>query len=118
MLSVGASVFIQAKITQKYAGSSFYDFSVGDIQFMERVKDQRIEKITIAIDPQKITEVMVSDLFEKISSSEGKTQVYIQLNSVEDRRNVTMRSKLSGVDVSRDLLMYIDNCEALSYRIN
>ncbi len=118
MLSVGASVFIQAKITQKYAGSSFYDFSVGDIQFMERVKDQRIEKITIAIDPQKITEVMVSDLFEKISSSEGKTQVYIQLNSVEDRRNVTMRSKLSGVDVSRDLLMYIENCEALSYRIN
>ncbi len=118
MLSVGASVFIQAKITQKYAGSSFYDFSVGDIQFMERVKDQRIEKITIAIDPQKITEVMVSDLFEKISSSEGKTQVYIQLNSVEDRRNVTMRSKLPGVDVSRDLLMYIDNCEALSYRIN
>ncbi len=118
MLSVGASVFIQAKITQKYAGSSFYDFSVGDIQFMERVKDQRIEKITIAIDPQKITEMMVSDLFEKISSSEGKTQVYIQLNSVEDRRNVTMRSKLPGVDVSRDLLMYIDNCEALSYRIN
>ncbi len=118
MLSVGASVFIQAKITQKYAGSSFYDFSVGDIQYMERVKDQRIEKLTISIDTQKITEVMVSDLYEKISASGGKTQVYIQLNSVEDHRNVTMRSKLPGVDVSRDLLMYIDNCEALSYRIN
>ena len=118
MLSIGASVFITAKITQKYAGSNFYDFSIGEIQYMEKVKEQRIEKLTIDIDPQKITEVVVSDLFEKIKESEGKTQVFMQLNSIEDHRNVTMRSKLPGVDVSRDLLMYIDSCEALSYRIN
>ena len=118
MLSIGASVFITAKITQKYAGSNFYDFSIGEIQYMEKVKEQRIEKLTIDIDPQKITEIMVSDLFEKIKESEGKTQVFMQLNSIEDHRNVTMRSKLPGVDVSRDLLMYIDSCEALSYRIN
>ena len=117
MLSIGASVFISAKVTQKY-GSNFYDFNIGDIQYMEKVKDDRIEKLTIDIDPQKITDIMVSDLFEIMKQSAGKTQVYVQLNSLEDRRNVTMRSKLPGIDVTRDLLMFIEHCEAMRYHIN
>ena len=117
MLSIGASVFISAKVTQKY-GSNFYDFNIGDIQYMEKVKDDRIEKLTIDIDPQKITDIMVSDLFEIMKQSAGKTQVYVHLNSLEDRRNVTMRSKLPGIDVTRDLLMFIEHCEAMRYHIN
>ena len=53
-----------------------------------------------------------------MKQSAGKTQVYVQLNSLEDRRNVTMRSKLPGIDVTRDLLMFIEHCEAMRYHIN
>ena len=118
MLSEGCSVFISAKITQKYAGSNFYDFSIGDIQYLQTVKEKRIEKITIDVDPQKITEVMVSDLLEKVNDTPGNTQVFMQINSAEDRRGVTMRSRLSGVDVNRNLLLFIEGCDAMSYHIN
>ena len=119
MFTLGASLYITAKITQRYPNSSFYDFSISDIQYMQTVKEKRIEKITITIDVQKVTDVMAEDLVQLLRQNEGKTQVFIQLSSVEDRRNVTMRCKgVSGVDVSRDLLWFINESDALSYSIN
>lgn len=53
MFSIGASVYIKAQITQMYAGSNFYDFNISDIQYLQTVKDKRIEKLTIVIDSHK-----------------------------------------------------------------
>ncbi len=118
MFSENCSVYVKMTISQKYATSKFYDVNINDVQYLNTVKDKYIEKITINIDPQKVTQVMVSDLFEMVSETPGKTQVFMQINSVEDRRGVLMRSKLPGVDVTRNLLLFIDNCEAMDYHIN
>ena len=116
MFSLGCSVFITANVVQK--GANYYDFNIADIQYLQTVKDKRIEKLTIDIDAQKITEVQVSDLMELVKENPGSTNLFVQLKSQEHRRNVTMRSGLSGVDVNRNLLMYIDSCDAMDYFIN
>ena len=118
MFSDNCSVYVKMTVSQKYATSKFYDVNINDVQYLNTVKDKYIEKITIDIDPQKVTQVMVSDLFEMVNETPGKTQVFMQINSVEDRRGVLMRSKLPGVDVTRNLLLFIDNCEAMNYHIN
>lgn len=117
MFSVGCSVFITAKITPMYNGK-YYDFSIGDIQFLHTVKEERIEKITINIDVQKITEIEVADLLEMVKKSPGRTQMYMLLKSPEHRRNVMMHSALSGVNLTRNMLAYIENSEAMTYHIN
>ena len=116
MFSLGCSVYITANVVQK--GANYYDFNIADIQYLQTVKDKRIEKLTIDIDAQKITEVQVSDLMELVKENPGSTNLFVQLKSQEHRRNVTMRSGLSGVDVNRNLLMYIDSCDAMDYFIN
>ena len=118
MFSENCSVYVKMTVSQKYATSKFYDMNINDVQYLDTVKDKYIEKITINIDPQKMTQVMVSDLFEMVNETPGKTQVFMQINSVEDRRGVLMRSKLPGVDVTRNLLLFIDNCDAMEYHIN
>ena len=116
MFSLGCSVFITANVVQK--GANYYDFNIADIQYLQTVKDKRIEKLTIDIDAQKITEVQVSDLMELVKENPGSTNLFVQLKSQEHRRNVTMRSGLAGVGVNRNLLMYIDSCDAMDYFIN
>ena len=116
MFSLGCSVYITANVVQK--GANYYDFNIADIQYLQTVKDKRIEKLTIDIDAQKITEVQVSDLMELVKENPGSTNLFVQLKSQEHRRNVTMRSGLAGVDVNRNLLMYIDSCDAMDYFIN
>ena len=118
MFSIGASVYIKAKITQKYAGSNFYDFSISDIQYLQTVKDKSIEKLTIDVDAQNLTPTVAADLCERLSESAGNTQVFIQLTSMEDRRSVTLRSKKLSVNVTKSLLSYIRETEGLKYHIN
>ena len=118
MFSIGASVYIKAQITQMYAGSNFYDFNISDIQYLQTVKDKRIEKLTIVIDSHKISTTLVTDLCQKLSADPGPTHVYVQLDSIEDRRSITMRSKGMSVNVTKDLLSFIKENEALEYHIN
>ena len=118
MFSIGASVYIKAQITQMYAGSNFYDFNISDIQYLQTVKDKRIEKLTIVIDSHKISTTLVIDLCQKLSADPGPTHVYVQLDSIEDRRSITMRSKGMSVNVTKDLLSFIKENEALEYHIN
>ena len=118
MFSIGASVYIKAQITQMYAGSNFYDFNISDIQYLQTVKDKRIEKLTIVIDSHKISTTLVTDLCQKLSADPGPTHVYVQLDSIEDRRSITMRSKGMSVNVTKDLLSFIKESEALEYHIN
>ena len=118
MFSIGASVYIKAQITQMYAGSNFYDFNISDIQYLQTVKDKRIEKLTIVIDSHKISTTLVTDLCQKLSADPGPTHVYVQLDSIEDRRSITMRSKGISVNVTKDLLSFIKENEALEYHIN
>ncbi|KIP57350.1 DNA polymerase III subunit alpha [Prevotella pectinovora] len=118
MFSIGASVYIKAQITQMYAGSNFYDFNISDIQYLQTVKDKRIEKLTIIIDSHKISTTLVTDLCQKLSADPGPTHVYVQLDSIEDRRSITMRSKGMSVNVTKDLLSFIKENEALEYHIN
>ena len=118
MFSIGASVYIKAQITQMYAGSNFYDFNISDIQYLQTVKDKGIEKLTIVIDSHKISTTLVTDLCQKLSADPGPTHVYVQLDSIEDRRSITMRSKGMSVNVTKDLLSFIKENEALEYHIN
>ena len=118
MFSIGASVYIKAQITQMYAGSNLYDFNISDIQYLQTVKDKRIEKLTIVIDSHKISTTLVTDLCQKLSADPGPTHVYVQLDSIEDRRSITMRSKGMSVNVTKDLLSFIKENEALEYHIN
>lgn len=118
MFSIGASVYIKAQITPMYAGSNFYDFNISDIQYLQTVKDKRIEKLTIVIDSHKISTTLVTDLCQKLSADPGPTHVYVQLDSIEDRRSITMRSKGMRVNVTKDLLSFIKENEALEYHIN
>ena len=119
MLSEGCSVFVKMAVRQRFKGSDFYELAVTDVQYLNTVKDSQIEKITVSVNPQKITSVMVSDLHELMLESPGNTQAYVQIDSLEDRRSLVMRcSNIKGVDVTRKLLLYIEDCEAMDYRIN
>ena len=118
MFTVGASVYIKAKITQKYPTSKFYDFSISDVQYLSTVKEKYIQQLVISVDTDKVDEVLVSELSQRLVLSPGSTQVVIELKSLADRRSVMMRSKGVSVDVSSDLIHYINETEGLEYDVN
>ncbi len=117
MFTDGVSVFITAKMTQRDYGN-MYDLTISDVKFLSDIKDSAVEKITIHINSQLVTEDMATELKSIFDMHTGKSQVFVQLNNLPQQRNIIMRCKNTSIDVTPDLLRYIKECEAMEYSIN
>lgn len=118
MLVEGCSVFIKAKCAYRFPNSPTPDLRVSDIQYLQTVKDSRIEKITISINTDDINDTVVSDLMTIFGDSPGNTQLLIQLHDVDNKVPITLRSRAKTIDVSRNLINYLDSHPEMEYKVN
>ena len=118
MLSEGCTIFIKAKCTPGKFNSNYYNFQINDIQYLQTVKEQDIEKITITIDSDSLDDTLVTDLTTLIEDSPGKTQLYIQILDTETKRPITLRSRNRSINIQRDLINFIHSTEGMNYKIN
>ena len=118
MLKEGCTIFIKAKCTPGKFNSNYYNFQISDIQYLQTVKEQRIEKITITIDSDSLDDTLVTDLATLIEDSPGNTQLYIQILDTETKRPITLRSRNRSINIQRDLINFIHSNEGMSYKIN
>ena len=118
MFQEGASVYIVAKLQQRFRDSTLYDLKVQDVKYMQTVKDETLRKITISIDASKLDAQMVQELNELIAETPGKTSLYFQLLDSRSTKHVLLKSKSRTIDIRSRLINYIDQNEALDYKIN
>ena len=118
MLVEGSTVFITAKCVQKYRDSDYYDFKISDIQYLQTVKDQRIEKFTITMDTTSVDETIVNDISTMLRDSPGKTQLYFQIHDVGNNSHVLLRSKMGPISLKHKLVTYIEANPGMSYHVN
>ena len=118
MLVEGSTVFITAKCVQKYRDSNYYDLKIADIQYLQTVKDQRIEKFTITMDSTSIDETVVNDISTMLRNSPGSTQLYFQINDVTSNSYVLLRSKMGPISLKHKFMTYIEANSEMSYHVN
>jgi len=118
MLETGHTVYVTAKVQQKFRDSTFYDLNIKNIEYLQTVKEKSIDKITIVMDSSAINEQTVAELCEMIDENPGTTQLYLQLNDSAKKRHLLLRSVEKRVEVRRNLINYISANPSLSYRIN
>lgn len=118
LLSEGCIVYIKAKCQQKYRDSDYYDFRISDIQYMQTVKANRLEKFTITINSDAIDETVVTDISTMVEKSVGNTQLYIQVVDQEHNVSMMLRSNNRSIEIKKDLLNYIDSNPDMSYHVN
>ena len=118
MLTEGCSVLIKAKCSKRFETSTFIDFKIADIQYLQTVKEQRIERITITIDADKFDDTTASDLATLLRDSPGTTAVFVQIHEPGEKTHVMLRSKSVSVNLKHELTQFIDSNEGMNYHIN
>jgi DNA polymerase-3 subunit alpha len=118
MFAEGCTVFVRGKYSQRYATSQFVDFRVATVEYLQTVRDKMIERFTITIDRDAVTETLVNDLATLVSDSPGKTELYFQIVDHEHNTSLLLRSSSKAIALDRPLIQYIESNEALSYKVN
>ena len=118
MFTEGASVYVTAKLQPRFMHSNQMEFKVQNVEYLQRVKEKAVERITISMNTDLLDNQVVADLNEIIHSNPGKTQLFFQLRDSRGINHVLLRSKTCGVDVRHTLIDYIDKVDGLDYHIN
>ena len=118
MFQEGASVYIVARLQQRFRDSNLYDLKVQNVSFMQDVKEKTLEKMTISIDTSKLDSQIVEELNQLISETPGKTKLYFQLLDTQGKKHVLLRSRSRFIDIRSRLITYIEQNDALDYKIN
>ena len=118
MLIEGCTVLVKAQFVQRFRGSDFMEMKVTDIQYLQTVKDTQVEKLTITLDAGKLDDTTVSDLVTIIRDSPGTTQLFFQVRESSSDKPFMLRSRKEKIDISRELIMFIKDSDALDYKVN
>ena len=120
MFTVGASVYVTGKVKPRFSFNENgpIDLKVTNVDFLQSVKERAIDKLTISMTAELLDEAVVTELTELIACNPGKTQLYFLLHDISGKKHVLLHSSSKTVDVKRTLIQYIEDCEALDYKIN
>ena len=117
-LTEGCSVFVTAKCTKKYQNSQYYSLTISNIEYLQTVKDNRIERFTISINSDVINDVTVDDILSMITDTEGRTKLYINLHDEQSGVNILLFARSQGIEVKKNLVDYITETQGMSYTVN
>ncbi|MCR5179819.1 MAG: DNA polymerase III subunit alpha [Bacteroidaceae bacterium] len=117
-MTEGAAIFIRARVQQHPYIADRIELSIGSVQFLNDVKDELIERITIQLPLEELTTDTVLALDELATQNPGNAQLYFHVLDPEGKMSMTFRSRNKQVEVNSELLQFIESHPSYSYRIN
>ena len=118
MLTENCSVYITGKCDKRYATSNNYYFNINSIEYLQTVKSERISRFTINVNGNDIDTAMVNDILTTMGDKPGKTELYFNVKDDENNTNILLKSSARPIEVSKELVNYVDQHEKLSYSVN
>ncbi len=118
MFTEGASVYVTAKVQPRFQYSDIMGLKIQNIEYLQTVKDKAIDRITISLTTELLNDQIVTELGELIAENPGTTKLFFQLHDVTGKNHVLLRSTSKTIDVKSSLIQYIEQTDALDYKIN
>ena len=117
MFIEGSMVFVRGKFFQKYPGSSFIDMRIEEVQYLQTVKEKRVERFTICFGRDSIDETIADDLATLIDENPGNTELCFRIIDHEHATTLGLRAAEKRIDVNRKILNYLETA-GMSYDVN
>jgi DNA polymerase-3 subunit alpha len=103
---------------KKFASSQNYSLVVQNVEYLQSVKDNRIERFTIHVKSKAIDDTVVNDLMSMMGEEEGNTELYFNIKDEENNTNVLLRASNRKIEVQKSLVQYVEEHESMSYSVN
>ena len=126
MLKEEYIVYITATMRQRFANTpNSLELVIKSVEFMNDVKDKRIERFTIYIDSTLLHNSRMNDLEVLLKSNPGNVPLYFNIHDSEHNTDLTLLSHNTTIDPSKKLLNFLDDLnneteehETVRYAIN
>ncbi len=118
MLQEGYSVFVKARYAKRFPTSRMFTLTISNVEFLQSAKDKRIERFTINVPSDKIDDTVANDIETMIQDRKGPTELYFNVTDETTNTHILLRAARQRIEVSKDLVQYIEDNKNMSYNIN
>ena len=126
MLKEEYIVYITATMRQRFANApNSLELVIKSVEFMNDVKDKRIERFTIYIDSTLLHNSRMNDLEVLLKSNPGNVPLYFNIHDSDHNTDLTLLSHNTTIDPIKNLLNFLDDLnneteehETVRYAIN
>lgn len=117
-MGVGNSIFITARIEPKQWRPETNELRIGRIEFLSDIKDKKLQRIIITARLDQLCASTVNDLTTLLAPGTGSSEILFKIFDVELQSNITLKCNAGNINISKALVDYIENNEALSLEIS
>lgn len=117
-MTVGAALFITARIQPGRYNPDRIETTIGKVEFLSDVKDSLIDNITVNIPLTNLTEDFVLSFMEVIKNHSGNARLFFRVIDPEGHLNLRFRSKAYMVSVDKMMIEFLHSVPGLTYEIN
>ena len=114
----GAAVYVTGKMAPRFFNNDQKELKLTNVELLQSVKERAIDRITISLTSDLLNDGDVNALHDLIAENPGKTKLYIQLHDSTGQKHVLLHSTAGGIDVKNTLIQFIEQTEAMDYKIN
>jgi DNA polymerase-3 subunit alpha len=116
-MMVGSTLYITGQVQPGRYDATRVQLNIGDIQYLGDVKDNLIQKITIHLQVETLTEELVMMLSDTLKKESGNVEVEVVFRST-DGTTLAMKPTNMKVKVSRQLMDFLQTHEGIEYTVN
>ncbi len=113
-----ASLCIKGRMVQRWQNSPQKDLRIEKIEYLQTVKENAIDHLTIMLNVESLNEEVVNELSSIVEEHPGRSTLFFQLHDAKTKHSVLLKSQQQPVDVCMPLLQFIDQTEGMEYHIN
>ncbi|HBE54690.1 MAG TPA: DNA polymerase III subunit alpha, partial [Prevotellaceae bacterium] len=117
METPGTTVYVTGRVQGKRFAPDEMELSIGNVQFLDSVKDSLVENITIHLPEAAVSEDLAVQMGEAVSKHPGRTDLLVNIIDAENGIPVCLHRRRGGITVTKQLLEILDN-NNIPYTIN
>ncbi|MCR5679476.1 MAG: DNA polymerase III subunit alpha [Prevotella sp.] len=114
----GAAVFVRGKMRPRFYNTEDKELKVTSVELLQSVKEKIIDRITISLNNDLLTEDVVTELVELVHEHPGNTKLFFLLRDGTGKNHVLLHSNGIQIDVRYQLIDYIEHTKGLEYTLN
>ena len=113
----GLFLMVRGTVQNRFGGEQL-EFKVNRIELMEEIREKYFKSITVKIPLTALTGDVIADLERLTVNNKGKALLRFDIYDTETKMMVNLFSRNTRIEITDELLDYIENQDDLVFKIN
>jgi DNA polymerase-3 subunit alpha len=113
----GLYLMVKGVVQNRFGGDQL-EFKVSRIELMDEIREKYFKSITVKIPLSAVTGEVISELEKLTANKKGKSLLRFDIYDLETNMMVNLFSRNTRIEITDELLAFIENQEDLAFKIN